>query len=45
VPSQLADALQSGDYLHPNEIGYHLIANTFDLSVFDRFSGGVSGFL
>jgi lysophospholipase L1-like esterase len=45
VPSQLADALQSGDYLHPNEIGYHLIANTFDLNVFSRFSEGVSGFL
>lgn len=45
VPSQLADALQSGDYLHPNEVGYQLIADTFDLSVFDKFQAGVTGFI
>ncbi|KAJ9609609.1 hypothetical protein H2200_005937 [Cladophialophora chaetospira] len=45
VPSQLADALQSGDYLHPNEKGYQLIADTFDLSVFDKFQAGVTGFI
>jgi lysophospholipase L1-like esterase len=44
-PAQLQDALQSGDYLHPNEKGYALLANTFDLSVFDRFQGGVSSFI
>lgn len=45
VPSQLADALQSGDYLHPNDKGYQLIASKFDLSVFERFQSGVGGFI
>ena len=45
VLSQLVDALQSGDYLHPNERGCQLLADTFDLSVFDRFQGGVTGFI
>jgi len=45
VPSQLADALQSGDYLHPNAKGYQTLAEQFDLSLFDRFEGGVQGFL
>ncbi|OQU98919.1 hypothetical protein CLAIMM_04629 [Cladophialophora immunda] len=45
VPSQLADALQSGDYLHPNDAGYQLLAKSFDLSVFERFDAGVAGFV
>lgn len=45
VPSQLADALQSGDYLHPNDQGYQLIANSFDLSLFQKFAHGVGGFV
>ncbi|KIW85175.1 hypothetical protein Z517_00565 [Fonsecaea pedrosoi CBS 271.37] len=44
VPSQLADALQSGDYLHPNDAGYQLLAESFDLSVFEKFDTGVLGF-
>lgn len=45
VPSQLADALQSGDYLHPNGKGYQALADAFDLSIFERFEGGVEGFV
>ncbi|KIW91582.1 uncharacterized protein Z519_07549 [Cladophialophora bantiana CBS 173.52] len=45
VPSQLADALQSGDYLHPNDAGYQLLAKSFDLSVFQKFDAGVAGFV
>ncbi|OCT51185.1 extracellular GDSL-like lipase/acylhydrolase [Cladophialophora carrionii] len=44
-PSQLADALQGGDYLHPNGAGYARVAETFDLGLFERFEGGVGGFL
>jgi lysophospholipase L1-like esterase len=44
-PSQLADALQGGDYLHPNGAGYKLLAEAFDLSLFERFEGGVGGFV
>ncbi|EXJ68804.1 uncharacterized protein A1O5_07735 [Cladophialophora psammophila CBS 110553] len=45
VPSQLADALQSGDYLHPNDAGYQLLAKSFDLGVFQKFDAGVAGFV
>ncbi|KAJ4523684.1 hypothetical protein HRR83_000331 [Exophiala dermatitidis] len=45
VPGQLADVYQSGDYLHPNVRGYELLAETFDLGLFARFAGGVSGFV
>ncbi|KAL6244314.1 hypothetical protein RBB50_008556 [Rhinocladiella similis] len=45
VPSQLADALQSGDYLHPNEAGYHLLAESIDVSLFAKFANGVGGFI
>ncbi|PSR78238.1 SGNH hydrolase-type esterase domain-containing protein [Coniella lustricola] len=31
----------SGDHLHPNEQGYLLMANSFDLSLFDKFKDGV----
>ncbi|KAK0101469.1 hypothetical protein ONS95_006640 [Cadophora gregata] len=33
-PSQLADALQGGDYLHPNGKGYARIAELFPLDIF-----------
>lgn len=45
VPSQLAEQYNSGDYLHPNVKGYQLLADTFDLSVFQRFEAGVGGFV
>ncbi|KAK5240193.1 hypothetical protein LTR40_013997 [Exophiala xenobiotica] len=45
VPSQLADALQSGDYLHPNEAGYQLLTDSFDLTLFAKYANGVGGFV
>jgi len=44
MPTQLNPIYDSGDFLHPNEAGYQVIANNFDLAVFQRFKGGVSGF-
>ncbi|KAI0658405.1 extracellular GDSL-like lipase/acylhydrolase [Cubamyces menziesii] len=43
APSQLQDALQSGDYLHPNEAGYTKMSNAFPLNLFKEFQGGVDG--
>lgn len=34
-PSQLAEALQGGDYLHPNGKGYQRIAELFPLDIFE----------
>lgn len=31
----------SGDHLHPNVLGYQAMANSFDLSLFERFKDGV----
>lgn len=31
----------SGDHLHPNEAGYQLMADSFDLGVFEKFKDGV----
>jgi len=45
VPSQLAGALQSGDYLHPNDAGYALMAQSFDLHLFSQYQNGVSSFI
>lgn len=32
--TQLNPLYNSGDYLHPNELGYHAMANAFPLSIF-----------
>jgi hypothetical protein len=45
VPSQLADVLQSGDYLHPNEAGYQLLTDSFDLTLFAKYANGIGGFV
>jgi len=45
MPTQLNPIYDSGDFLHPNEAGYRVIANNFDLAVFQRFKGGVNGFM
>lgn len=34
-PSRMQEALQSGDWLHPNDAGYEVMANTIELSVFE----------
>jgi hypothetical protein len=33
MPTQLNPKYDSGDYLHPNEAGYQVLANNFDLAV------------
>lgn len=33
----------SGDHLHPNEIGYVVMADAFDLDLFEKFQDGVDG--
>jgi lysophospholipase L1-like esterase len=45
MPTQLDPKYDSGDYLHPNEAGYQVLANNFDLAVFQKFKGGVSGYM
>lgn len=45
MPTQLNPIYDSGDFLHPNEAGYQVIANNFDLRVFQRFKGSVSGWM
>lgn len=43
--SFLADAFNSGDFLHPSVAGYHAIADSFDLGLFNRFKSGVSSYM
>jgi len=43
-PSQLNPIYNSGDYLHPNVMGYSLIASQFPLGIFEQFAGGVNTF-
>lgn len=38
-PDQLADAFNTGDYLHPNVDGYKKMADDFPLNVFKRSAG------
>lgn len=33
----------SGDHLHPNEMGYMVMADAFDLDLFEKFQDGVDG--
>lgn len=44
APSQSNTTLGHGDYLHFNPLGYQLMAEAFDITVFSRFAGGVSGY-
>ena len=45
TPTQMQDQFESGDWLHPNVDGYRAMAEAFDLSVFERFAGGVNSFV
>lgn len=45
MPTQLNPLYDSGDFLHPNELGYQVLADKFDLGVFQRFKGGVGGYV
>jgi lysophospholipase L1-like esterase len=41
-PSQLSPIYNSGDYLHPNVLGYEAIAKAFPVEIFESFAEGVS---
>lgn len=43
-PEQLQIAYQGGDFLHPNGVGYSLMAKEFPMDLFKTFAGGVSTF-
>jgi lysophospholipase L1-like esterase len=43
IPSQLAPQYDSGDYLHPNPVGYQHLADEFPVEIFGKFKDGVSG--
>jgi lysophospholipase L1-like esterase len=43
-PSQLNPLYNSGDFLHPNVLGYQTVADAFSLSLFTRFALGVDGY-
>ncbi len=36
LPSKLLTAADSGDHLHPNEVGYKIMADAIDLTLFNR---------
>jgi lysophospholipase L1-like esterase len=35
-PSKIREDYQSGDWLHPSDIGYRAMAHAIDLTLFDR---------
>ncbi|CAI6337078.1 unnamed protein product [Periconia digitata] len=45
IPSQLNKEFDSGDYLHPNVKGYQRLADAFPVEIFQKWEGGVSGFV
>jgi lysophospholipase L1-like esterase len=44
VPSQLNEAYNSGDYLHPNVAGYQRIADQFPVQIFGMWANGADEF-
>ena len=44
-PEQLNPLWNSGDYLHPNVLGYQAIADAFPLEIFTQFANGVGGWM
>jgi lysophospholipase L1-like esterase len=44
VPSQLNEAYNSGDYLHPNVVGYQRIADQFPVQIFGMWANGADEF-
>lgn len=43
--SMLADEYNTGDYLHPSVAGYKAIAAEFPVEIFEKFVGGVVGWI
>lgn len=44
-PTRLGPRYDSGDYLHPNPAGFKALADAFPVELFERFKGGVEGFV
>ncbi|KAK0267340.1 hypothetical protein LTR91_011417 [Friedmanniomyces endolithicus] len=44
-PEQLNPIYNSGDYLHPNQLGYNVMARAFPLDIFEKYQNGVSMFM
>lgn len=44
MPERINPVYDSGDGLHPNPAGYKVLADAFDLSLFEKFASGVDGF-
>ncbi|KAK0838962.1 hypothetical protein LTR02_005994 [Friedmanniomyces endolithicus] len=44
-PEQLNPIYNSGDYLHPNQLGYNVMARAFPLDIFEKYQDGVSTFM
>lgn len=44
ISSQLDPRYDSGDYLHPGVVGYQHLADEFPVEVFEKWSGGWTGF-
>ena len=45
MPERLREEFNSGDFLHPNVAGYEAMAVGFDLGAFQKWQGGVLGFM
>jgi lysophospholipase L1-like esterase len=41
-PSKLQEALQAGDWLHPNDAGYQKMVGVIDLSIFKPLTAGTN---
>ena len=39
-PMQMAEPFNSGDYVHPNDVGYQVMANAIDLTLFTKKAAG-----
>jgi lysophospholipase L1-like esterase len=44
IPSQLNPLYDSGDYLHPNPVGYQYLADRFPVRVFKEWEDGADEF-
>ncbi|EMC98407.1 hypothetical protein BAUCODRAFT_425301 [Baudoinia panamericana UAMH 10762] len=44
-PEQLNPIYNSGDYLHPNQLGYEVMARAFPLDIFEQYASGVDTFM
>lgn len=43
--TELNPLYDSGDHLHPNPLGYQVMANAFDLDLFEKFADGFDGII